>query len=189
MATLDEIKRVQAIIGATPDGAFGARSVDALVEWMRARGELAPTLVTTDARARVVAEALSHVRVWTEADVDALWREVGRPDFVGHWHDKAWCGGFALRCLRRALGVTWEWAKPTGYGFAEEHGLPKVSLPEPGDVAYYAKGAHHAIVVSAANGRVRIVNGNGMIAPAEGVTVTERPIADAACYYSIGRLG
>ena len=187
MATDAEIKAAQVVIGAKPDGAFGGRSVDALVGWLRSHGHLAPAVAPNAAREGVVYEAQAHVGQWTEAEVDALWREVGVPQFVGNWHSLSWCGGYALRCLRRALGVDWTW-KPS-YGFLEVHALPKVSLPEIGDVAYFAKNQHHAIVSAIPGaGKVTLVNGNGLTAPLEGVTETTRPIGDATVYYSIRNL-
>lgn len=189
MATLEDLKAWQTIVGVTPDGAPGPRTFDATVAWFRAHGHIAPTPTPLPFRERVVAEARAHVGAWSEADVDALWREVGVPEFVGHWHDKSWCGGYALRCLRRTLPVCATWTWRIGLGFLEVKGLPKVSLPEVGDIAYFAKNQHHAIVVGVGNGRVRLVNGNGMTAPVEGITENERPIADATTYYSIGRLG
>jgi hypothetical protein len=196
MATQNEIKRWQALVGAAPDGAPGGKTFEATVAWLAAGGHLlrdadaaamrsGVTPPPSDERADVIFEAQSHVGKWTESDVDTLWREVGVPNFVGHWHDKSWCGAFALRCLRRTLPACADWTWKPGVGFLEVHGLKKVSLPEPGDVAYYGANQHHAIVVSAQNGHVTIVNGNGMPAPLEGVTITTRPISDAAAYYSL----
>ena len=193
MATTQEIKAAQAEIGATADGNFGPRSVDALVAYLRNRGAMRPAETPTGARARVVALAKSNVGAWGEARVDDLWREVGVPEFVGHWHDKAWCGAFALRILQVAIGgavAQWTWLTgPKVYGFCEAHALLKVKLPELGDIAYFASNQHHAIVVGVGGGMVELVNGNGMTAPAEGVTLTRRPIAEVTCFYSIGRLG
>lgn len=189
MPTLEDLKAWQRIVGANADGKPGPATYDATIAWFRARGfmPLAPT--PAEFRMRVAAQARVYVGAWTEGEVDALWRDVGVPEFVGHWHDKSWCGAFALRVLKAMLPACAEWTWKPGLGFLEVHALPKVSLPEIGDVAYFAKNQHHAIVVGVGNGKVRLVNGNGMTAPAEGVTESERPIADATAYYSIARLG
>jgi hypothetical protein len=104
----EDIKAAQRVIGATPDGAFGARSVEALVEYLRGKGELRPPATTPDARMRVVEEAGAHVGAWTEAEVQALWREVGVTAFAGpgQWHTISWCGGYALRCLSAARSAS-----------------------------------------------------------------------------------
>jgi hypothetical protein len=185
--TLDELRAWQRVIGATPDGNPGPRTFALTVAWFREHGYIAPAVppVTGDARARVVAEARAHVGDWTEARVDELWRDVGVPAFVGHWHDKAWCGAFALRCINRALGTAHAW-KP-GVGFLYPLGLRVASLPEPGDVAYFAAGQHHAIVERFEGGKLYTVDGNSLTAPREGVALRERS-NPAVTYYSIGRL-
>lgn len=196
MATQAEIKRWQSLVGAAADGNPGPKTYEATVAWLNAKGYLlrdvdalttrtATAQPPSEARSAVCFEAQAHVGQWREAEVDDLWREVGVPEFVGHWHDKSWCGAYALRCLRRTLPACADWTWKPGYGFLEVKGLKKVSLPEPGDIAYYGANQHHAIVIGAANGRVQIVNGNGLTAPLEGVTVSSRPIADAAAYYSL----
>ncbi len=186
--TLDaDTRAVQAVIGTAADGQWGPASMRACVAWFRDHGYLAPPAapVTGDARARVVAEARALVGDWTEGAVDELWRDVGVPAFVGHWHDKAWCGAFALRCINRALGTAHAW-RP-GIGFLGPLGLRVVSLPEPGDVAYFAAGQHHAIVERFANGKLYTVDGNALTAPREGVALRERA-NPTVTYYSIGRL-
>lgn len=136
-----------------------------------------------DARRAVVTEAERHVGLWTEAEVDGLWAEVGRPDFVGHWHDKAWCGGYALRCVRRAGLCDWAWRGGLGFLYR----LRVVSLPMPGDVAYFSSGQHHAIVQDLAAGTLYTVDGNAMTRPLEGVELRTRR-GPAVTYYSIASL-
>lgn len=58
-----------------------------------------------------------------------------------------WCGGFCLFALHRAeLGLDVFWRG----GFAAKHlrVRPVGELPEPGDVAYFTRNQHHAIVES-----------------------------------------
>ncbi len=185
-ASKADLQAWQSIVGATPDGNPGPATFQATVEWFRSHGWIKPPVITDDARARVVVEARAHLGAWTEGQVDELWREVGQPSFVGHWHDKAWCGGFALRCLRRVFNLDWTWRD--GLGFLEVKHLPKVSLPEPGDIGYLAKNAHHFIVERCANGRVYGIDGNHFTAPTEGVGASDRAIADVSTFYSIRNL-
>lgn len=83
--------------------------------------------------------------------VHVYWKEVlrGAPPP----YPPAWCGAFVLWCLRGAeiTDVSWE----VGHGFLsmlDEQKkrvwrLPRVTRPEPGDVAYFDKPfQHHAIV-------------------------------------------
>jgi hypothetical protein len=190
MTTIADLQAWQRVVGASEDGKPGPDTFARTVGWFRDHGFIKPDELPDGARERVVFEARAGVGMWTEADVDGLWREVGCPEFVGHWHDKAWCGGYALRCLRRVLGINWTWKN--GIGFAEPHGMPRVTLPEPGDIAYFAKNSHYAIVADVGSGNVQLVNGNGLTAPLEGVTETSRPLLAAAggpsTYYSIRNL-
>ncbi len=190
MTTISDIQAWQRIVGASEDGKPGPDTFKRTVSWFREHGYIAPPALPDDARARVVYEARQWIGLWTEQDVDALWTEVGMPEFVGHWHDKAWCGGYALRCLRRALGINWTWKN--GIGFAEPHGMHHVTLPEIGDLAYFAKNSHYAIVTDVGGGSVTLVNGNGLAAPLEGVTENQHPLAardgGPSYYYSIAGL-
>ncbi len=174
MTIIDDTKAVQRVVGVSPDGAWGPKSMAACVAWFREHGHLepAPLPVPGDARARIVAEARAHEGDWTEAMVDQLWRDVGVPDFVGHWHEKAWCGAYALRCINRALGTAHKWIP--GVGFAVPLGLRYVSLPEPGDVAYYPNRNHHyAIVENLRGGKLYTIDGNALQSPREGVALRE----------------
>lgn len=185
---IEDTKAVQKVVGVNPDGKWGPKSMAACVAWFRAHGHLEPAPLPRegDPRARIVAEARGCVGDWTEGMVNELWLDVGVPEFVGHWHDKAWCGAFVLRCLNRALGTAHKW-KP-GVGFAVPLGLPYVSLPEPGDVAYYPhRGHHYAIVKDLVGGKLYTVDGNAYTAPREGVA--EREGSDPAVrFFSVGRL-
>jgi hypothetical protein len=122
----------------------------------------------------------------------------------------AWCGAFALWSLKRAgLACGWEWR--IGLGF-----LWRLSLthePQMGDIAYFAKHQHHAVVVNRiftfpdyfTRGStlldveqdekadpvelratmVDLVNGNG----ADGkVSASRCDVGDVTAFYSINRL-
>ena len=79
---------------------------------------------------------------------EKYWREVLGPDWRGP-HPPHWCGAFALWCLRQARLCDWIW-EVKGINGAEHFGflwqLELTPDPEPGDVAYYVKNQHHAIV-------------------------------------------
>lgn len=103
------------------------------------------------------------------------------PQFAGQKPE--WCGIFALWALKTAglaPGKMWK----TGLGFLETSPpLPKTTNPQPGDIAYYTKYQHQAIVArNLGDGRTENVNGNGQ----GGVVTLSTPlISDAAAFYSI----
>jgi len=129
-------------------------------------------------RAAVITAAGSQLGA---SDPSPYWKEV-----YGSYPGKAyaWCGVFALWALHVA-GVTNEPWK-VGIGFIFPLGLKQTPVPEPGDIAYFQKNQHHAIVAAVnSDGTVSLINGNGT-----GGAVTEsRPdIEDVTAFYSIGTL-
>lgn len=132
-----------------------------------------------DARRAVVDIALGELG---EQHPDKYWSLVNQ-DFVGHPHDKSWCGGFALWCLRTAGLCDWDWINARGFLFR----LRVVSLPKPGDIAYFSQGQHHAIVRDLCGGILYSVDGNVMLFPREGVELRERRNPNCT-FYSIGCL-
>lgn len=111
-------------------------------------------------RARVVSFAKSHVG---SADSDAFWADA-LPTTPASQYPKDWCGAFALAAIHSAdlaPGVHWGLtaARP---GFLIPN-LKIVSHPEPGDIAYFDKNQHHAVVESydPATETVHLINGNG----------------------------
>jgi hypothetical protein len=96
-----------------------------------------------------------------------------------------WCGIFALWCLRQEHLTDKVWK--TGYGFLlTSPPLPQVSDPKPGDIAYFTKYQHQAVVLANnGDGTVTLANGNGIGGV---VSIGTRPISDAAAYYSIQKL-
>lgn len=129
-------------------------------------------------RDRIVAWAESQEG---ESDHSPYWLSaIGRP---AQDPDTDWCGAFVLAALhRQGLAIDRQWALGKGL----EATLPlakRTKSPQRGDIAYYKKNQHVAIVADVHDGLVRLVNGNG----AGGrVTITERPSTDAAAYYDIG---
>lgn len=133
-------------------------------------------------RARVVEAARSEVgkRELAKYFADAA------PQYIGQSPPPEWCGIFALWCLHQAglaKSKTWK----TGLGFLETSPpLPKTSDPKPGDIAYYTKFQHQAVVLkNNGDGTTENANGNG----SGGVVTIGRPqIADAHAFYSIAKL-
>ncbi len=121
-----------------------------------------------DARARVVARARAELGV---QDPNKYYRDVA-PAFIGHPHDKAWCGVFALWCYVKEELCDWTWT-PDGAGFV--HRLQRTQRPEPGDVVVIDRTPsgvvlwHHAIVTRVDGWYLHTVDGNALPYPLEGV--------------------
>lgn len=156
--------------------AYGAWSL-----WRASRKDAAVE-TEDEMRANVVSAARGELG---KARLDVYFADAA-PQFVGS--DPEWCGIFALWALHQAgLGRAAQWK--TGLGFLEvdwkPQGLPKLKRttePRPGDIAYFTKFQHQAIVEKVADGQVHLLNGNG----AGGVvSASSRPVTDAAAYYSI----
>lgn len=126
--------------------------------------------------------------------VEVARAEVGKRDLQRYFADAApvflgasgaapeWCGIFALYCLHQA-GLLRDKTWKVGLGFLETAPpLPKVSVPKPGDIAYYTQYQHEAVVLSVDGGRVELANGNGQGGV---VSLSWRPMSEAAAYYSI----
>ncbi len=124
--------------------------------------------------------------------------ELGKADLAKYWtlafgsHNagfdgKAWCGIFALYCLKTAGLTDASWV--IGKGFISQLKLKATDDPKPGDIAYFAKHQHHAILLEKrqvlGDTMLTLVNGNG----AGGVVTLSqlRPVAVTA-FYSIQRL-
>lgn len=121
--------------------------------------------------------------------------EMSAPDPSKYWDsvladsDPApahWCGALILWALR-ALGLTdAHWVR--GQGFIYPIGLPKITAAEVqiGDVAYYTKNQHQAMVSEVlGEGRFMVLNGN---ATGGAITETETTSAKVAAFYSIRKL-
>lgn len=120
------------------------------------------------------------------ARVREYWADVMPPGTAPHDYPKEWCGGFCLFCIHRAeLGLHVFWRG----GFAAKYlrQLAPGELPKPGDVAYFTRYQHHAIVeaVNADAGTFDSIDGNqnpGILRHAG------RKLAAAYCFYSIAPL-
>ncbi len=185
-----DIKAWQAVVGAPVDAGkavFGPKTIAATIAWARSAGHLPPPLITADARARVVAIAAAELG---EQLPHKYYADAAPIYMTTKPNEKSWCGVFALWCLRKAglTRILWK----DGVGFLYPMGLPGVSIPEPGDIAYFNMPfQHHAIVREVKNGWVYTYDGNTMRgtpqAPKEGVTEKRYRLTDGR-YYSIRNL-
>jgi len=147
--------------------------------WWTQRAPSAPSGCSEAAiRARVVAVAMSQVG---KADLP-LYIADAAPMYVGQKPE--WCGIFALWAYHQAglgRGVQWK----VGLGFVEPQRFPRVSVPKPGDLAYYdAPFQHHALVRDVRGDTVDLINGNGAGGQ---VTLSSKPIGSATFYYSLSK--
>lgn len=107
--------------------------------------------------------------------VECALGEIGNDDPSKYWEEAAgispsragavpaaWCGVFALWCLRKVLltDVLWKF----GAGFVYQAGLRqiRVTAAQPGDIAYFNRAQHHAVVVGVLPDEtaLELVNGN-----------------------------
>lgn len=122
--------------------------------------------------------------------VTAAMKDLGASDATKYWRDvmpgatggfpPSWCGAYTLWALHQAgLAKDWNWVVEKGYMSK----LPTTKTPKMGDMAYFAKLQHQAIVKSVnPNGTVTLINGNGIGGK---VTLSDKPIKDVTAFYSI----
>lgn len=100
-----------------------------------------------------------------------------------------WCGAFALWSWHRCgilVGVDWV----VGSGLSHpRYGLALTRHPEPGDLAYFTRHQHYALVTDVSRDAVALVNGNSRnksnpTGPTK-VIINERKRRDVAAFYSI----
>lgn len=128
----------------------------------------------SDPRKRLIHVALSQLG---SAQASKYWADVlpGSAQYP-----KEWCGGFALWALHQ-IGLAKDWNWEIGRGFL--YRLPQTNNPQPGDIAYFDRNQHQAIIKSINPDKtITLINGNGM-----GGVVTEStgPISAARAFYSI----
>jgi hypothetical protein len=96
----------------------------------------------------------------------------------------AWCGIFALWCLREAADCKWTWAIGSGFLFR----LNRTSDPLPGDIAYFDQPyQHHAIVREIKGDELFLIQGNygfpGRVAESQCSISAKKPV-----FFSIQRI-
>lgn len=134
---------------------IGALGLGALI-----LASIASSLLSNDEnklRNRVVEAAESQL---DNTDPTPYWRDTMGGN--GPW-PRDWCGAFALWALHQAkLALNVKWIQSLGFLLVPPHALPVVKVPKPGDIAYFTKSQHHAIVKRVnTDGTVELINGNG----------------------------
>jgi hypothetical protein len=131
-------------------------------------------------RARIVELAVAELK---NDKPDDYWKDVSHS---GRSLSRFWCQAFWLSMLRRA-GVALDVHCETGKG-AEHimrkagYKFPYVMRPMPGDLAFFGKLQHHALVERVDGNIATLINGNG-----EGgrVTRTTKLLGRVSLFYSI----
>lgn len=145
--------------------------------WLR-RASATTGCSETALRTRVVAVARAESG---KAELAKYFADAA-PMYVNAADPPNWCGIFALWCLHQAgllRGKQWKVA----LGFLETSpALPRTTNPKPGDIAYYTKFQHEAVVLAVDGDMVDLANGNGSGGV---VSIGRRSLSDAAAYYSI----
>ena len=151
-------------------GAGAALAVGALVA---TRDSVFGGCSEDDFRKKVVDAARSEVG---KKNLDVYFRDAA-PQFIGQ--KPSWCGIFALWSLHQA-GLAKDVMWKTGIGFLRAQDI--TTDPKPGDIAYYDKFSHQAIVAAVHGDTVDLINGNG----SGGVVSLSSPEkSKARAYYSI----
>lgn len=117
--------------------------------------------------------------------------QLGKDDASPYWVDAfgsypgkslSWCGVFALWVYRQAGLTTARWI--LGKGFIYPEGLKQTMNPQPGDVAYFDRNQHQAIVASVQGDSVTLINGNGTAGAVTESTVKKTSVT---AFFSIDR--
>lgn len=115
---------------------------------------MGPIAVAIPTRAAIVSAALAELGTQDPAKYwSVVMPEAGRRDYPEHW-----CGAFALWCWRQggaAKGV--EWTPGNGFGLAP---VDITRNPQPGDIAYFVRHQHYAIVERLDGGTLYTIDGN-----------------------------
>lgn len=128
----------------------------------------------------------------TQDDPRKYWADVGCDAEQMVKAGRHWCGAFYLWCLHQA-GLLLHQGWIIGSGLSNEaYGLKLTTEPKPGDLAYFRRNQHYAMVVDTSPGMVQLVNGNSRnesnrTGPTK-VIINERPRASVTAFYSIKRL-
>jgi hypothetical protein len=118
-----------------------------------ARAERGSTFDNLQTNGQVVPENWRHFPLKDVARVEQYWQAVLPLDWPGGRHPPEWCAAFYTWCVQQA-GLSSARArlmKPGNWlDFAGALGLrqlPPGALPVPGDLAYFKRNQHHAVVV------------------------------------------
>jgi hypothetical protein len=127
-------------------------------------------------RARIVSIAYKEPR--DNPRVSEYWKDT-LIDYKGSYPSN-WCGVFILWVLHRAkIALDIKWIIEKGFLYR----LPTTKNPKPGDVAYFNKNQHQALVHSVIGNKVNLINGNGLYGK---ITLSSNVnMSDVTAFYDI----
>jgi hypothetical protein len=112
--------------------------------------------------------------------------QVGKSDATKYWngllkppYPPSWCGAFTLWAFHK-IGVAKNIGWQVGQGYLFH--FPITTNPKPGDIAYFDKFQHEAIVSSVTNDKIGLINGNGT---AGKVTLSTVPKSTVRAFYNV----
>ena len=130
------------------------------------------------ARSRVISVAAGRIGT---PDSSSFWSVCGAEPFDRR---KAWCGIFALWCLREAELCDWKWRFGPPFGFLFHLFPYRTEHPEPGDIGYIdAPFQHHLLFERFDGDNVHSIDGNTPL-----VARKVRPRSKVTAFYSIESL-
>ncbi len=143
--------------------------------------------ITDDLPPGVEPELQSTRRRWE------YWRSVLPPNWsdaqVDAYQLKHWCGAFTLFSLKESgLAPDAYWLDGVGYCFPQ--GLKIVTAPQPGDIAWFQRNSHYALVHSVyhESGTFVSIDGNqGLTLSSPSIKIRRRPIKSAYYFFSIAK--
>ena len=120
-----------------------------------------------------------------------IWRNATDPkhpdSYVDAYQFKHWSGGMGLACLHDAglaLDVFWL----DGLGFCEPQHMRKVTVPEPGDIAWFLHNSHYAVVERVRGNLFDSIDGNqGRTLATPAIGLRTRELSSAHFFYSIDK--
>ncbi len=133
-------------------------------------------------RLNVVSTFRQYLGRYDDEFLAAVWTDVGVPSWTHALHH---CGATALFVYHRCgLFLDKRWVIGKGFALVRPAiPLVKVANVEPGDLVWYKRGQHYAVVADTPSaGMLRIIQGNG---EGKKVTETTRPAREVALAFSI----
>jgi hypothetical protein len=165
------VRAFQARSGLLVDGVAGPKTMAELAK-SEAPVILAPEPPLEASEKRALVDALAR-KYLGYSDPSSFWERCG----VHRPYPPAWCGAFALSCLIEAELCEWPWLIGKGFLFR----LPTTKSPEIGDISYFEKHQHHAVVGSGG----QLINGNGV---GGRVSLSIHDPSKVTAYYTIASL-
>ena len=122
-------------------------------------------------------------------NVDKYWAKI-LPGSTPSSHPPSWCGALVLWAYHMAGITTAPWKVGTGFIYPLK--LKRTNNPQIGDVAYFDKFQHHALVSEIlGNGKVALLNGNSTRSaqfPEGAITRSVKSLGEVTAFFSIDDL-